>query len=286
MKIFPVFLVILLLGLPCWGCFESSDDEPGHGDSETDSLDDETPTAADEDNPEDAESDEETILCDAQSYDPGAFFGILDDLTSASRRKFMPFYSWYVLDFVYDSDADALDITSYWINKLPICACGLHRPDDSLDVPGDPEVLEYVEANGIGQGSGFLTVRLDLATGASHAVARDLGAENADLPTLPGSGGQRFDIEVQRAGGSVTFLLEAAGGYDLRGCPTGNNQQTKTILNVLRDGPWGTDLSICGEDSEGSTDCSLPEPTETLETISTKTPGAYLCDSEGCTLQE
>ena len=122
-----------------------------------------------------AEPEADALLCDPLDLDDGAFFGWDGTVSGGGSTKALPFLSWQTLDFSYNADENALMITGYWLNKLPLCACGYRIAGSEQTVAGDPEALSFIDENGMGQGSGILTVQLDLATGKSHTVARSIG---------------------------------------------------------------------------------------------------------------
>ncbi len=281
MKTHVLFIGVLALAWLFAGCGDSDPTEDSGGDF--DDIENEA-DVLDEDGKSEPENEESVILCDAQSYDIGAYFGF-SEAFAASQRKSLPFPAWTTLDFEYDASRDVLHVTGIWINKLPICACGMEWPDGPSDIPGSSEEKAFLDDHGVGQGSGILTIEVNVSDGSSRAVQRDLGASDAEsleIENVVGGGIDPFEIEIQRAGGSTQIILESSTGYDLRGCPSNTPDDTRVLDSLFRESPFGGTISLCGEDHNDQKDCSLPEPIRTLTVLPKKQPGAYLCDTEGC----
>ena len=249
----------------------------GDGDTDAEGDDEHQTEQEDEEEPE-----ADALLCDPLDLDDGAFFG-WGDAASGDTATIMSMSGWQTLGFTYNADDDALLITGYWINKLPLCACGYHIAGSEQPVAGDPEILTYIDENGMGQGSGILTVQLDLVTGASHVVARSTGEPNF-IPHAPtNNSGLGFQLTVFRSSSqpSTQINLKATAGYDLRGCPATYPETTRSVL-VIENTAITDRLSLCGQSGEGERDCSLPEPDAAGTDVIVKEPGAYFCDRDGC----
>jgi|GEM_PF-3431697 len=266
----PLYVVFALLMLLYVACASDSEPMPQlDGDLDITEVSDTTDLA-------------EGLLCDPFDLDEAPWFGME---TPATRTKAMAFSSWQTIDFAYDYQRNTLNITGLWINKLPLCACGYEIPGSGQMVSGDQDVLDFITVNGIGQGSGIITIELDLTTGNSRAVKRNILMPEF-IPAAPSNiAGDVFDITVNGMQDAVSLSLFALSGYDLRGCPTSDVQQTRSILTPENSG-FGNLLHICGTDEQGETDCEFPAAVSEQQSITPKVPGTYICDENGCRADE
>jgi len=267
------------LGVGLWTCGDHDPVTPDGDTGETaDLADDEE--AGDTADPADGE-EEAGILCNALDLDAGAFFGFEDLLgaKAGNAASAMPMYSWMTRGFDYNAEHRRLLLYGWWVNKLPLCACGYELTDTGAVAPGQADVYDWVAEHGIGRGSGLLTVAVDLATGESFVVSRHIGPLTCQGE--PPSGGDGYDIDLDLDGDTVHLSVALGAGPDLRGCPIYDTSQTRALTLLSGFAP-AAQVRLCAQNADDDGDCTLPAPGTQAATITCRASGAYACDAAGC----